>query len=172
MQLGTYSQQLLHASDPIPLPSDTTEPVVNTFSKMWLWLPLTLVAVVVGVSTSMGTPNKPQDELDWLSQLANNGDAGAQLQLGLAYRDGRYGLTPDAKTGLYWLKQSAAGGNAYAEDAIGNAYFKGQGTAHDETLAEQWWRKAIKDGDRDARLHLATALIQRGQSQEADQLLM
>lgn len=176
MHLGTYSQRLLHASDPISMPSgtssNTTEPAVKTIGNMWRWLPLAVVAVAVGASSLIGAPNKPRDELDWLSRLANNGDAGAQLQLGLAYRDGRYGLTPDAKTGLYWLRQSAKGGNAYAEDAIANAYAKGQGTAPDEKLAEQWWRKAIKDGDHDARLHLATALIQRGQTQAADRLLM
>ena len=126
----------------------------------------------VVASVVFGTHAKPRDELDWLSRLANNGDAGAQLQLGLAYRDGHYGLTPDAKTGLYWLKQSAAGGNAYAEDAIGSAYAKGEGTEKDVRQAEQWWRKAIKDGDSDARMHLANALIKAGQTKEANQLLM
>ena len=62
--------------------------------------------------------HRPSDaqELDWLSRLANAGDAGAQLQLGLAYRDGRYGLTADARTGQYWLDRAARNGMAYASD--------------------------------------------------------
>ena len=69
-----------------------------------------------------------------------------------------------------WAWRIAMGANA--EDAIGSAYSKGQGTQRDMQQAEQWWRKAIKDGDRDARMHLADALLQAGQTQEANQLLM
>ena len=156
---------MLHASNPVIVPGKTTGSLSKA-PRLLHWFPLALVAAALLTSILLGSPNKPRDELDWLSRLANNGDAGAQLQLGLAYRDGRYGLTPDAKTGLYWLKQSAAGGNAYAEDAIGSAYAKGQGTEQDTIQAEQWWRKAIKDGDRDARMHLADALIKSGQTKQ------
>ena len=45
----------------------------------------------------------PGQELAWLQQLAAGGDAGAGLQLGLAYRDGRYGLDPDPGRALHWL---------------------------------------------------------------------
>jgi hypothetical protein len=182
MKLVNDSVQMLHASD-LAAPDVTSVPNVTTKSGVtteklpgtsWLlrWLPLMVVVAAVAAAGLLGSPNKPRDELDWLSQLANNGDAGAQLQLGLAYRDGRYGLTPDAKTGLYWLKQSANAGNAYAEDAIGSAYAKGQGTARDEKQAEQWWRKAIKDGNPNARMHLADALIKSGQTREGNQLFM
>jgi thioredoxin-like negative regulator of GroEL len=173
MQIVNFPQHLIRASEPVNRPPKAVTPPANII-RSWLpgVLPGVLLVIAIIASTLLGTSNKPGDELDWLSRLANNGDAGAQLQLGLAYRDGQYGLTPDAKTGLYWLKQSAAGGNAYAEDAIGSAYAKGQGTAQDTTLAEQWWRKAIKDGDHDARIHLADALIQAGQTQEANRLLM
>ena len=170
MQLVNCSHQMLHASDPVIVPTETTKPAA--FNKSLRWLPVVLVVAAILASIFLGTPNKPRDEVDWLSRLANNGDAGAQLQLGLAYRDGRYGLTVDNKTELYWLQKSAAGGNAYAEDAIGSAYSLGQGTARDMKQAEQWWRKAMQDGDRDARMHLADALIQAGQTQEANQLLM
>lgn len=171
MQLVNYSLQMLHASDPAIAPGETAG--FSLAKPRWLrWIPLVLVVAAVVAAWLLGQPNKPWDELDWLSRLANSGDAGAQLQLGLAYRDGRYGLTPDAKTGLYWLKQSAAGGNAYAEDAIGSAYAKGQGTVRDEKQAEQWWRKAIKDGDANARMHLADALIKSGQTQQGNRLFM
>ena len=179
MQLVNCSHQMLHTSETTfaTMPATIQPPSESTTASKRVavilrWLPGVLLVAAIITSALIGTPPKPRDEVDWLSRLAHSGDAGAQLQLGLAYRDGRYGLTADAKTGLYWLNQSAAGGNAYAEDAIGNAYAKGQGTAQDTKLAEQWWRKAIKDGDRDARLNLADALLQAGQTQEANQLLL
>jgi TPR repeat protein len=171
MRLVDYSHQMLHASDPIAEPSETAKPVAKT-SVFLRWLPGLFLVAMILASVLLGSPNKARDELDWLSRLANNGDAGAQLQLGLAYRDGRYDLTPDLKTAMYWLKQSASGGNAYAENALGSAYAKGQGTERDLKLAQQWWRKAVKDGDPEARLHLADTLIRAGQTQEANQLLM
>ena len=171
MRLVNCSQQMLHASGPITAPGETAKSAVQN-TMLLPWLPAVLLVAVVIASAMLSSPAKPRDELDWLSRLANNGDAGAQLQLGLAYRDGRYGLSPDAKTGLHWLKQSAAGGNAYAEDAIGSAYAKGEGTGQDVKQAEQWWRKAIKEGNQDARIHLADTLIQAGQIQAGNQLLM
>jgi TPR repeat protein len=171
MRLVNFSHQLLHASEPILAPADAAKPKAKS-AVFWRWLAGVLLIALILASALLGAPNKPRDELDWLSRLANNGDAGAQLQLGLAYRDGRYGLAPDSKTAMYWLKQSAAGGNAYAEDAIGSAYANGQGTEQDLKLARQWWRKAVKDGDPEARVHLADALIRAGRTQEANQLLM
>lgn len=171
MRLVNCSQQMLPTPEALATSGKTTNPEASS-NMLLRWLPGVLLVTAVVAISLLGSPTKPRDEMDWLSRLANNGDAGAQLQLGLAYRDGRYGLTPDAKTGVYWLKQSAAAGNAYAEDAIGSAYANGEGTKQDMKQAEQWWRKAVKDGDRIARVHLANALLQSGQTQEADRLLM
>jgi uncharacterized protein len=134
-------------------------------------LPGGLLVAAILASILLGSQIQPRDELAWLTRLANQGDDGAQLQLGLAYRDGRYGLSPDPKTGLYWLQRSAAGGNAYAEDAVGKAYADGQGTAQDIAKAEQWWRKSMKHGDREARIHLADTLIRTGHVSEGNALL-
>jgi len=170
MRLVNNTIQMLHASEAVAIPMETeTSPEKPTWLR---WLPLGILVAIVLACVIAGTPNQARDELDWISRLANNGDAGAQLQLGLAYRDGRYGLTPDAKIALYWLKQSATGGNAYAEDAIGSAYANGQGTEKNTQLAEQWYRKAIKDGDASARVQLADMLIRAGQTSEGNQLLM
>jgi len=116
----------------------------------------------------LGSANKPGDELDWLSRLASEGNSGAQLQLGLAYRDGRYGLTADAKTGFYWLDKAAEAGNSYAEDAVAQAYAQGRGTVQDLQAARQWWQKAIAKGNKGARLHLGEELLQEGQVNQAE----
>jgi len=136
------------------------------------WLPgLVLVAAVVAISV-LGKPDSASSELDWLNRLSHDGDAGAQLQLGLAYREGLYGLKPDAKTGFYWLQQAANSGNAYAEDAVGVAYAKGQGTRANAKLAAQWWTRAMHDGNKIARFHLSEALIESGHLNQAKQLFM
>jgi uncharacterized protein len=135
------------------------------------WAPALLLAAAVAMVSLLGKPDSPKTELHWLNQLSSSGDPGAQLQLGLAYRDGMYGLKPDAKTGLYWLKQSANGGNPYAEDAVGEAYAKGQGTQPNATLANQWLRKAMQDGNPEARVQLSEQLIAAGHLHQAEALL-
>ena len=96
----------------------------------------------------------PRDEADWLSRLAASGDNGAQLELGLAYRAGRDGLSSDPQAALYWLEQAARGGNAYAADLVGNAYSNGDGTAPDAQQAHHWWQVAADGGNADAQRQL------------------
>jgi TPR repeat protein len=167
MQLVNYSNERWDA----PRSSNERNEKAKDGWKRPNLLPGGLLLAAILTSLLLGTQIKPHDEVAWLTQLANQGDDGAQLQLGLAYRDGRYGLTADAKTGLYWLKRSAAGGNAYAEDMVGKAYAEGLGIAKDIATAETWWRKAIEDGNQEARIHLADALIQSGHATEGNALL-
>jgi hypothetical protein len=112
----------------------------------------------VGVSASQ--------ETGWLRRLAAGGDAGAQLQLGLAYRDGRRGLAADPAAALRWLEASARGGNAYAADALAQAYASGAGTRRDLQQARRWWRAGARGGNPDAQMHLGTALLARGRDGE------
>jgi len=105
------------------------------------------------------------NEVDWLSRLARSGDAGAQLQLGLAYLDGRYGIQPDAATGRYWLSAAAEGGNAYAADAVANSYARD--SAEPQQKALPWWQIGARGGNADAQLHLGEILLSRGHDQQA-----
>lgn len=107
-----------------------------------------------------------QREIAWLEHLADAGDSGAQLQLGLAYRDGRYGLVPDPSTGLHWLTAAGRGGNAYAADLAGNAYAAGLGTHRDPQQALHWWRLAAEAGSADAQTHLGEALLAAGRHEQ------
>ncbi|MEJ2529364.1 MAG: hypothetical protein P8Z39_04600, partial [Gammaproteobacteria bacterium] len=58
-----------------------------------------------------------------------------------------------------------------AEDAVGKAYATGRGIAQDTAIAEQWWRKSMQHGDREARIHLADTLIKTGHISEGNALL-
>jgi TPR repeat protein len=142
-----------------------------TPGKFLRWLPAGLLAAAVAAAALLGAANRPGDELDWLSRLAHEGDSGAQLQLGLAYRDGRYGLNPDARTGFYWLDKAAEAGNAYAEDAVAVAYARGQGTEQDLQAARRWWQRSIARGNKTARLHLGEELLQEGRVSQAEHYL-
>jgi TPR repeat protein len=128
-----------------------------------------LVAMVANASTAHRTNSNR--ELDWISHLAHDGDAGAQLQLGLAYRDGRYGLEPDAKTGRYWLSEAARHGNDYAADLLANTYAKGEGGAPDSHQAVRWWEVAAREGNADAQTHLGQYLLSQGREDEASNWL-
>jgi hypothetical protein len=114
--------------------------------------------LIISMGVALAPPIKPQQEAEWLSQLAPSGDAGAQLQLGLAYREGRYGLAPDPHTGLYWLERSAESGNIYAADLVGTAYAEGQGTEVDKKRARHWWQVAARGGNVDAKKRLGKLL--------------
>ncbi|MGD8926564.1 MAG: hypothetical protein PVG20_06925, partial [Thioalkalispiraceae bacterium] len=96
----------------------------------------------------------------------------AQLQLGLAYREGRLGLKPDSANSEYWLTASAKGGNAYAADTLANTYAHRQkGPAIDHASMEQavyWWRQAAHAGSRDAELQLGEYLLNQGKQDKAE----
>ncbi len=143
---------------------------VNTHS-LKRWIPAAILVAAVSAVSFLGTTDKPSDDINWLSRLANTGDVGAELQVGLAYRDGRFGLTPDAAKGFTWIKRAAEAGNAYAEDTLASMYATGTGTEKDLHLAKQWWNKAMHDGDNAARLHLSETMIREGDVQQAERIL-
>ncbi len=148
----------------------TTQPH-NPKGQLRHWAPVLIPVIAIALAILFGMPDKASDDIGWLNRLAKAGDSGAQLQVGLAYRDGRYGLTADATKGFYWLQQAANNGNAYAEDTVAEMYASGTGTPQDITLAMQWWTKSMHDGDPQARLHMSEALIKSGKIQEAEGLL-
>jgi uncharacterized protein len=82
------------------------------------WFRGTLAALTLAVVYAVGGNLKSPSEAQWLSTLAGNGNSGAQLELGLAYRDGAFGLKPDREASRHWLRMSAEGGNAYAAQTL------------------------------------------------------
>ena len=97
--------------------------LVHTISNISIRHVLITVAVAA-VFVSM-VITRPTDsafhEVDWIQSLAKSGDAGAAALLGLAYRDGRYGLSPDARASQYWLERAAKGGDPYAMYVLSGA---------------------------------------------------
>lgn len=127
------------------------------------------VAATVAVIAACAGGVPAGHEVDWLNQLADSGDTNAQLQLGLAYLDGRYGLKPAPDTALYWLRAAAKGGNAYAADTVANTY-----ASEDQVDLQQalpWWQLAASGGNADAQVHLGEYMLTNGHYQQAVALL-
>ena len=121
------------------------------------WLCLTMSGQVFAADLTSS------QEVALLNQMAHNGNHDAQLQLGLAYQEGRYGLEPNAETGRYWLKLAATGGQTYAADVLANVYAKGP--VPDMYSAMHWWKVAAADNNVDAQFHLGEELVAAGQPQ-------
>ncbi len=126
-----------------------------------------VIFIAVAANASSVHTSRSSREIDWISHLAHEGDAGAQLQLGLAYRDGRYGLQVDAQTGHYWLAEAARHGNSYAADLLANDYAGKVGGVPDTSQALQWWEVAAREGNADAQTHLGQYLLSQGREAEA-----
>jgi TPR repeat protein len=130
-----------------------------------------VIFIAVAANASSSHTNRSSREIDWISHLAHEGDAGAQLQLGLAYRDGRYGLQVDTQTGRYWLTEAARHGNSYAADLLANDYAGEKADTPDSNRAVQWWEVAAREGNADAQTHLGLYLLSRGREHEASNWL-
>lgn len=162
-------QHVAHMNDKLPQMDARHNLPPDHFSRRWL-AGIALLAIAA-IAAAMFSTHPPHDEASWLNSLASTGDGGAQLEIGLAYRDGRYGLDTDNSKALYWLQRAAQNGNAYAEASVGDMYAAGTGTAKDLKAAMHWWQQASQDGNHEARLHLAEALIQSGDVHQAESVL-
>lgn len=100
------------------------------------------------------------------SQLANNGDALAQYNLGLMYDYGQ-GVPQDDKQAMTWYRKAAIQGHAKAQFRLGVMYENGQGAAQNYRVALSWYRKAAKQGNSDAQNNLGV-MVSSGQGVRAD----
>jgi uncharacterized protein len=118
---------------------------------------------IAGLAFDSVNTSHDAQEINWLTQLAKSGDSGAQLQLGLAYQNGRYGIRQDVDKGEHWLDTAAQNGNAYAADLVGNHLAEDKPDQLDK--AAYFWKKAAQQGNADAQLHLGEYLEQQGDKQ-------
>ena len=80
---------------------------------------------------------------------AEQGDSGAQYNLGNMYRKGE-GVLQDYKEAVKWYKKSAEQGHAKAQYNLGLAYVKGEGVLQDYVMAHMYWNIAAVSGDKSA----------------------
>jgi TPR repeat protein len=77
----------------------------------------------------------------WLRLAATEGDADAQLSLGIRYERGYFG-TLDYREALKWLRKAAAQALPDAQFRLGKMYEDGEGVPEDDSMAASWYRKA------------------------------
>ena len=94
--------------------------------------------------------------------LVEQGDASAQLLLGIMYEKGE-GVKQDGFEAVKWYRKAAKQGNANAQSSLGSAYSAGRGVRQDSTEAAKWFKKAAENGSADGQLKLGMMyLIGRG----------
>jgi len=94
---------------------------------------------------------------DDIREKAENGDSGAQVELGLRYHDGR-GVPRDDKVAVAWFRKAADRGDAQAQFNMGVSYEHGIGVERDAAKAVAWYRKAADQGYARAQTGLGYAL--------------
>jgi len=86
-------------------------------------------------------------------KAAEQGDAKAQYNLGIAYAMGE-GILKDETQSVVWFRKAAEQGLADAQYNLGVAYAEGKGITKDDTQAVAWFRKAAEQGDSGAQANL------------------
>ncbi|MBQ6615768.1 MAG: SEL1-like repeat protein [Thermoguttaceae bacterium] len=84
---------------------------------------------------------------------AEQGDAEAQYELGLRYRDGK-GVAQDYKEAAKWFHKAAEQGYAKAQFTLGVCYWDGKGVSQDKSESIKWYRKAAQQGLAEAQYNI------------------
>jgi len=83
--------------------------------------------------------------LETYRNLADQGNAEAQNNLGVMYREGR-GVARDPIASVAWLRRAAEQGYLEAQVNLGLMYARGHGVPRDDAEAVRWYRKAAEQG--------------------------
>ena len=81
--------------------------------------------------------------------LAEAGDASAQYNLGVMYREGK-GVPKDDAEAVKWFRLAAAQGSANAQYFLGLMYDNGNGVPEDNVQAYAWLNLAAAQGHKEA----------------------
>ena len=115
---------------------------------------------------------KPEDAyaklLRELKALAEQGDAAAQLKVGLMYYNGQ-GVLQDYAEAIQWFRKSALQGNPFAQSNVGYMYEKGEGVPQDYLEAAKWYRQAAGRGNAQAQFTLGY-MYEKGLGMQQDEV--
>jgi TPR repeat protein len=124
---------------------------------------LTTVAIILGMLVlpifpqnerpTTGDTSEDSDEVAVLMKRAEQGNASAQLDLGLMYGNGQ-GVLQDYTQAARWFREAAEQGNVAAQFNLGVVYSDGKGVPQDFTQAIQWYRRAAEQGNAAAQFSL------------------
>ena len=106
-------------------------------------LTLFLAAAMLSVSAMAADFNQIQ-------RLANQGNATAQVKLGMFYYKGE-GVRQDYAKAREWYERSANQGNPLAQGVLGLIYYHGEGVRQDHSKAFELFQKSANQGDATAQ---------------------
>ncbi|MGO3666647.1 MAG: tetratricopeptide repeat protein, partial [Psychrobacter sp.] len=81
----------------------------------------------------------------WYLKAANQGDAGAQNNIGDIYEKGA-GVSKDDVKAAQWYLKAANQGDALAQNSLGLMYFEGRGVKQDKIKSQEWYSKSCDNG--------------------------
>jgi|GEM_PF-1746379 len=113
-----------------------------------------------------GTPKQPASNSTYsgfteLKKAAENGDAQAQVELGVKYDSGD-GVPKDEAEARKWYRKSAEQGNDSAQFYLGAIYYVGRGTPKDLSEAAKWFRKSAEHGTSSAPGYFLSIIYEDG----------
>ncbi len=103
--------------------------------------------------TNTARKNEAKPDAKKITQLAEQGDAEAQYELGRMYFLGK-GMPRNATKALEWYQKAAEQGNALAQNELGNLYSKGVLVKQNIFEAAKWYQKAAEQGIANAQYNI------------------
>ena len=118
-----------------------------------------LIMFAPGVGVLAQSPDTAPAEL-WTR--AEQGDAGAQNDLGLAYALGEMGgVLQDYTEAAHWFRLAAEQGHAEAQFNLGFAFASGEGIPQNDIESDRWFRRAAEQGHVGAQFTLGLGFADR-----------
>jgi TPR repeat protein len=90
----------------------------------------------------------------WFTQAAEAGNAEAQGNLGLIYKDGLGGIKQDLLTAANWLALAGSQGHIASQNRLAGMFENGQGVPKSMPEAARWYQMAAEAGDKTAQNNL------------------
>lgn len=100
---------------------------------------------IVMITLFAASPVAADSAFTSLQEKAGRGDAGAQLELAILFRDGGEGVKRDPAEAMRWAHAAADQGHAGAQDFVGWMYFTGSGVERNATLAAAYFQSAAEE---------------------------
>jgi len=98
----------------------------------------------------LGVKQSDKKANELYEMAAKRGQATAQYNLGLFYRQGSHGLTQSDKRAIKYFTLAANQGHADAQFNTGVLYLRGEGIEQSYSKAKEWWTKAAAQGYKEA----------------------
>ena len=121
-------------------------------------LSLLLLVTCCSLLPAWAQNNNQNAELQSLRQQAEQGNAGAQTELGYLYHTGE-GVKRDFAEAVKWYRRAAEQGHPDAQYNLGVAFAFGEGVKRDLTQASNWYRRAAEQGHAVAAFSLGLSYL-------------